>query len=304
MRKFLISIPDDRKFVAEKHRGDEGCEVSGLRRDMRKVSGLFLILSCIAFFSCNSNSSSNTKDDSVKNAMQPFLESMEKQISVFPDSPGIRLQYAFALDSVKMYKEALAQMDSLTKKDTTNYGFFYAQGQIAEDAGDTILALKSYTHAANIYESPDVLLAMANLYAEMKDERAILFCSRVKALGLGREADANCAFITGVYYARIHKGDEALKYFDACITNNYTYMEAYIEKGLIFFDRHEYQKALDIFRFASTVNNLYADAYYYMARCYEMMDKKDSATLRFKQSLQLDPSMVEAKERLQQLGAD
>ena len=233
--------------------------------------------------------------------MMPLIESMQKQLQQFPDSQGLRLQYAFTLDSIKMYKEALAQMNTLTKNDTTNYGFYYAQGQIAEDAQDTDIALKSYRHAAKLYESPDALLAIANLYAEMKDERAVLFCSRVKALGLGRDMDANCAFITGVYYARLHKSNEAIKYFDECIANNYTYMEAYIEKGLVYFDQQQYQKALNVFQFASTVNNLYADAYYYMARCYEMMNKKDSAVLRFQQSLQLDPTLDEARAHLKRL---
>jgi len=54
---------------------------------------------------------------------------------------------------------------------------------------------------------------------------------------------------------------------------------------------------------ASTVNNLYADAYYYQARCYEMMNKKDSAVTFFKQSLQIDPTMKEAREHLKKLGA-
>jgi tetratricopeptide (TPR) repeat protein len=276
---------------------------------MRKVSGLLKILfiytACCFLFSCNSNNkSANKKDDSTKKAMMPLVESMQKQLQQFPDSAGLRLQYAFILDSIKMYEEALQQMDTLTKNDTANYGLFYSQGQIAEDAGDTLLALKSYTHAAHLYESPDVLLALANLYAELKDDRAILFCSRVKALGLGRDKDADCAFITGVYYARLHKADEAIKYFDECIANSYTYMEAYIEKGLVYFDQHQYQKALDVFQFASTVNNLYADAYYYMARCYEMMNNKDSAVLRFKQSLQLDPTMDEARTHLKQLRAN
>lgn len=266
---------------------------------------LFLLSFASCFLlACNNshNSVSSNIDDSTKDAMMPLIESMQKQIDQSPDSPGLRLQYAFALDSVKMYKEALVQMDSLTKNDSANYGLFYAQGQIAEDAGDTTLALKSYVHAAKIYESPDVLLAIANLYAEMKDERAILFCSRVKVLGLGKATDASCAFITGVYYARLHRGDEAVKYFDECIGNNYTYMEAYIEKGLVYFDQHQYQKALDVFQFASTVNNLYADAYYYMGRSYEMMNKKDSAVLRFKQSVQLDPTLDEARDHLKKLG--
>ena len=231
----------------------------------------------------------------------PVVESMQKQVEQFPDSTGLRLQYAFTLDSVEMYKEALIQMDTLTKTDSTNYGLMFARGQIAEDAQDTLLALKSYAAAARMYASPDALLALANLYAEMKNDRAILFCSRVKSMALGREYDAHCAFITGVYYARLHKTDEAIKYFDECIAYNYTYMEAYIEKGLAYFDVKQYDKALSVFIFASSVNNLYADAYYYEARCYEMMNKKDSAVLRFKQSLQLDPTLNEAKEHLNML---
>ena len=264
----------------------------------------FVIIICCAISAChnNQNDVSGNKTDPAKNAMMHLIDSMQKQLKEYPDSAGLRLQYAFALDSLNRYKEALIQMDSLVKKDNLNYGLLYAQGEIAQDAGDTMLALKSYARAAGVYESPDVLLALANLYAEMKNERAILLCSRVKALGLGRDMDANCAFITGVYYARIHKGDEAVKYFDECIANNYTYMEAYIEKGLVYFDAKQYDKALAVFQLASTVNNLYADAYYYLARCYEMMNKKDSAALRFKQSLQLDPTMDEAREHLKQLG--
>lgn len=226
---------------------------------------------------------------------------MQQQLEQFPDSPGLRLQYAFTLDSVERYKEALTQMDTLLKNDSLNYGLLYAQGQIAEDAQDTLLALKSYAAAARVYESPDVLLSLANLYAEMKNERAILLCSRIKALGLGREYDAHCAFITGVYFARQHKTNEAIKYFDECIANNYTYMEAYIEKGLAYFDARQYDKALSVFQFASTVNNLYADAYYYQGRCYELLSKKDSAVLRFKQALQLDPSIEEARVHLKKL---
>ena len=148
------------------------------------------------------------------------------------------------------------------------------------------------------------MLALANLYAEQKNDRAIFFCSRVKELGLGRDYDASCAFIIGVYYARKHDMNNALKYFDECITNSYTYMEAYIEKGLLYFDAQQYDKALQVFQMASTVNNLYADAYYYQARCYEMMNKKDSAVTFFKQSLQIDPTMKEAREHLKQLGSE
>ena len=266
----------------------------------------FIFLAAISCLlsACNGSGDDSSKKDekaSAQNQLPASTQTLQKQIQQNPDSPGLRFQLAFALDSIGMYQQALQQMDSLIQKDSLNYGFWFAKGNIAEDARDTLLAMNSYARAAHIYESPDALLALANLYAETKNERAIQVCSRVKLLGLGRNYDASCAFIVGVYYARIRKPDEAIKYFDECIANNYTYMEAYIEKGLLFFDKQQYEKALGVFHFASTVNNLYADAYYYQARCYEMLNKKDSAILMFRQSLQLDPNMQEAREHLKGL---
>lgn len=268
---------------------------------MKKFIAFPIIIFCL--YACNNSDTKKQATDSLNNSSEQYLKTFAQQVKASPDSVGLRLQYAFALDSLNKYKEALQQMDSLTSKDSMNYGLWFAQGNIAEDAQDTELALKSYSNAVHIYESPDALLALANLYAEQKNNRAILLCSRVKQLGLGRDYDANCAFIIGVYYARTHDMNNALKYFDECIAYSYTYMEAYIEKGLLYFDAQQYDKALQVFQMASTVNNLYADAYYYQARCYEMMNKKDSAVMFFKQSLQIDPTMNEAREHLKKLGA-
>ena len=265
---------------------------------------LLTSLGCLMFACNNADVKQKAKTDSSKDEAAALIEDLQKKVRQYPDSSGLRMQFAAALDSVGMYRQALAQMDSLIAKDSLNYGLWLTKGTVAEDAQDTLLAMRCYANAAHVYETPEALLRLANLYAETKNDRAIQICSRVKEMGLGRDNDANCAFIVGVYYSRTHNLTEAMKYFDECIANNYTYMEAYIEKGLLFFDSKQYEKALEVFQFAATVNNLYADAYYYQARCYEMMNKKDSAVLRFKQSLQLDPGLREASERLKELGGE
>ncbi len=120
-------------------------------------------------------------------------------------------------------------------------------------------------------------------------------------MGLGRDYDASSAFIAGVYNARTKQNALAVKLFDECISNDYTYMPAYIEKGLVYFDAKQYQQALDVFSFAANVNHLYPDAYYYMGRSYEMMNKKDSAAFYFKQSLALDKESPETKAALERV---
>ncbi len=265
-----------------------------------------LLLNLLLFISCNAGNTKNEKtviDESNEYPDEiPALKNLYWQVKQHPDSTGLRLKLVYTLDSLNIHQQALQQIDILIKEDSLNYALWFTKGNVAENAQDTLLAMQSYANAVKIYESPDALLALANLYAETKNERALLICSKLEALGAGREYDAHSAFIAGIYYARTGSKENAIQKFDECIANNYTYMEAYIEKGLVYFDTRQYDKALNVFEFAATVNRLYADTYYYQARCYEMMNKKDSAIEKFQQSLRLDNTLVEAKKHLQELG--
>lgn len=266
-----------------------------------------ITLPVLFFVSCNDQKDKQSTSKESKEApviIPAYIQELNRKVEAYPDSAGLRLQYVYALDSIADFKTAFAQLDTLLKKDTSNYGLWYAKGQVYEDARDTATAIASYIKAAKIYPSPDAQLALANLYAEQKNNRALLICGRVKALGLGREYDANCSFIAGVYNARTGNRQEAIQLFDDCIANDYTHMPAYIEKGMVYFDHQQYEEALKVFQFASTVNNLYADSYYYIARCYEMMGKKDSAVLKFQQAQSLDKNSQETKDALKRLGVE
>jgi tetratricopeptide (TPR) repeat protein len=270
-----------------------------------KVVLLFCGLILSATIACNNNDLKNMHTTQ-KNAVEypEEVTNLMKQVTQHPDSVGLRLQLANAFNSLGAYKQAIAQMDSLLKKDTSNYGLWFTRAKILEDSQDTLQAQENYARAIKIYPSPDALLSLASLYAEQKNSRSLSICNEVKKMGLGREYDAHCAFIAGVYYARTRQKEKALKLFDECIRNNYTYMEAYIEKGLVYFDSKQYAEALQVFQFAGNVDNLYADAWYYQARCYEMLEIKDTAVMRYKQSLGLDKTLKEAHEGLKRLGAE
>ena len=267
---------------------------------------LLLLLACNT--STEKNSSNNTSNASSKklNAPKPFpefVQSLYEQVKQNPDSTGLRLKLASALDSISAYSSALLQMDTLLKKDSANFGLWYANGEIAEDAKDTTRAMMSYTKAIGIYPSPDAMLSLANLYAEQKNKKALDICRQVQQMSLGRDYDAHCAFITGVYFARTHNKEKALSAFDNCIANDYTYMDAYIEKGLVYFDDKQFRDALNVFEMAATVNALDSNPYYWQGRCYEMMNLRDSAILRLKQSLHLQEDSA-THAALKRLGAE
>jgi tetratricopeptide (TPR) repeat protein len=105
-----------------------------------------------------------------------------------------------------------------------------------------------------------------------------------------------------VYYAR--KGDEqkAVNAFNACISNDFNYMEAYMEKGFLYYEDKKISDALKVFQTAATVKNTYADSYYWMAKCYEALNNKTEAINSYQRSLSLDPGIKEATAALQRLG--
>ena len=262
---------------------------------------LIVSFSCLLLSCGNGIDNNNAGDSAVENnstVTPAYVEDLYAQVKLHPDSVGLRLKLAIALDSIGFYKPALVQMDSLIRKDTVNYALWFTKGRIAEDAGDTLVAMQSYDRALRIYPSADAMLGLANLYAEQKNERALLICAQVKRLSLGREYDAHADFIAGIYNARTNNKEKALAFFDDCIANDYTYMEAYIEKGRVYFDNKEYAEAMNVFKFASTVNTLDADPYYWQGRCFEMLNVKDSAVLRFKQALNLEKNDKKIQDAL------
>jgi tetratricopeptide (TPR) repeat protein len=229
------------------------------------------------------------------------ISQFQKLIQQYPDSVGLRLRFVDALDSLQQYNSAVAQLDTLIKKDGGNYGLWFRRGKLLEDAKDTGNAISSYNNALKIYPSPDGQLTLANLLAEKKDKRALDICNNILNLKMGREFNAHCFFISGVYYARTGNTTKALQQFDQCILNNYNYMVAYMEKGFIYFDEKNYDEALKTFNTAANIQNTSPDAYYWMAKCYEAKNQKQDAVKNYETAFQLDSTMKEAAEAIKRI---
>ncbi|MCW3108810.1 MAG: tetratricopeptide repeat protein [Segetibacter sp.] len=244
----------------------------------------------------------NDKKASPENPAQlQLIDNLNKQVKENPDSAGLRMKLINSLDSLKMFKQAIAQTDSLIKRDSLNNGLWFTKAQLQEDNKDTAEAIRSYERALNIYPSVEAQLSLANLLAENRNAKVLLICRNVSAMGLGRETDADCNFIAGIYYARTGDKKQALQLFDKAINDNYTLMEAYMEKGFIYYDSKNYQQALQIFETALSVNKTYADAYYWKAKCNEALGNKSEALINYKRSLGLDKQLKEAADAIKRL---
>jgi tetratricopeptide (TPR) repeat protein len=262
------------------------------------------IVFCVLLLAaCKNDLNEKVPNTLPKDDLPAPVQNLFTNVEKYPDSMGLRMRLVEALDSLGAYHQAMGQLDSLIKNDSLNYGLWYRKAQLQENTKDTTGALRSYRYAIRIYPSPDAMLAAANLLAERKDTTALRICQQLMTSSMGREYTAHCYFITGVYYARTGNQTKAIESFDNCIRNDLNYMEAYMEKGFLYFDNRQPQQALEIFETVITLKNTYADGYYWIAKCKEILKQPAEAIDNYRKSLTLDPKLSEAAEALKRLGA-
>jgi tetratricopeptide (TPR) repeat protein len=260
----------------------------------------FLLLA-LAFTACRNTPNDKPAGTGPKNEMPASVQQLYAQVAANPDSVGLRLQLVDALDSLGAATPAMAEMDSLIRKDSLNYGLWYRKAMLQQTHADTAGALHSFSNAIRVYPAPDALLAAASLLAERKDATALLLTGRVAELRMGREYNAHCFFISGVYYARTGQSKKALDAFNACIYNDLNYPEAYMEKGFIYYKAGQFKEALQVFQTLVQIRNTYADGFYWLGKCQETLGNKSAAIAAYQRALTLDPAIKEATTALQRL---
>jgi tetratricopeptide (TPR) repeat protein len=261
----------------------------------------------LIFFSCvllviACKDKKKTHENGKTNELPEYVTNLQERVKKFPDSTGLRLKLVDAYDSLGMFREGIALVDSVLKKDSANNAVWMRKGMLLEKIKDTTGAIYAYARSINIYPAVDAQLYLANLYAERKSDTALLLVNAVARQMFDNRTLAECDFIAGIYHARKGNTKMAEQLFDRCISQDLKFMEAYIEKGLLYYDQKKFPEALKIFQTAGTVEPSYADAFYYQARCMEALGRTQDAINMYQQSLRLDPQLKESSDALTRLG--
>jgi len=215
----------------------------------------------------------------------------------------LRLQQIEQLVQKGAPQQALPQIEQLLQKDSTNPGLLYIKADALEKSGDTAAAILHYQKAiqqAGVFDEAAVRLA--NLYAETGNKAALQLCDQLLQQATAVRLRSEILHIKGIYYSKVRLLSQAMAVYDQIIREDYSYLDAYIEKGLLYFDQADYEKALAAFRTSTTVKNSFADGYYWMARTEEKLGRTEEAIANYKRCLALDQSFTEARDALRRLG--
>jgi len=132
-------------------------------------------------------------------------------------------------------------------------------------------------------------------YAEAKDIKVLpLTDSLMRADTTGKQAQPY--YLRGVYYANTGNSAQALEYFNQAIAHDYTFFDAYMDKGALLYDQKKYADALPVFQLVARVSPTYADSYYWSGKCKEALGNKAEAKLDYQRAYSLDKELAEAKE--------
>ena len=239
----------------------------------------------VLFFACNGNTDKSNNQP----GKTAELILLQKQVAAQPDSVGLRYQLMNELLKNNLYTEALVQNDTLLQGDSTNAVFWYRRGAIQLQKGDTasaIAAMQTSVQKEPMFMEP--LLDIASVYAAQSDSNAIAATNKVIQVTPDPKLKSEAIFIQGLYYSNINDKAKALVSFDECIKSDYTFLDAYVEKGLLLYDSKDYKAALAVFEQTIQVSNTFAEGYYNAGRCEEALGNKEEAKLYYEKAHGLD----------------
>jgi tetratricopeptide (TPR) repeat protein len=265
---------------------------------MRLMYPFLLFVLSGHLFSCNSGETTVNKPVADTSAAAIIVQQM--QDSTLADS--VREQLIEKLVQSNQPDKAMEQVNRLLKKDSANPGWLYMKADALERMGDTAEAIVYYNRAvtsAGIFVEAE--MRAANLFAETGNKNALILCDNLLKNQGAVRFRSDVLLMKGIYYTKVKNTTKALELFNQIIREDYSYMNAYIEKGLVYYDMAKYKDAWTVFHKTTEVSNAFADGYFWMAKTEEKLNKMEEAIANYKRSLALDQSLSEAREAIKRL---
>ena len=222
-----------------------------------------------------------------------FLNIALKEI---PQSILLQLSLARAYDAQNKTDDALNTCNTILQTNPEQLDALILKADMLEKKNNTAETIATLEKAYQIAPSiADIDYRLAYKYAESKNAKVIALCdSLIKKDSLKEHAEPY--YYQGIYYSNINDKTKALALFNSAIQHDYYFLNAYIEKGRVFFDQKKYDEAKKVFLQAVTISSTFADGYYWLGRCQEALGEKQEALLNYQRAYGLDKTFTEAKE--------
>lgn len=227
---------------------------------------------------------------------------LKQCIANWPDNPDLHRRLSEIYTQTGQSRKAIQEFDDWLQQDSLNFEAWYEKGVLMTKLKDTPAAIRAMERSYQLRPINYNGLALASLYAATLNPKVLVICDELSAKDTsGMVNDA--LYLKGTYYSDTKQYAKARALFDECIRRDWKFADAYIEKGIIFYDQKLYDSALDIFVMAATVASTNPDAWYWMGRSYESKGNKEQALLNYQRAVAIDKNFEEAKNGIRRVKA-
>lgn len=219
-----------------------------------------------------------------------------------PDSMEARLMLSELLEEAGDGRSALATMEQGVSIDATRPAAWNRLAYLRLTTGDTAGALMALDRSFEIEETqPSLLLEAGFIHASRNDSMALAFAEKALTMPDRDNLHSRAMYLKGVYLGNTGQTDRAIAVYDSIILSDYTFVDAYIEKGILQLEGGQAEKALSTFDKALLVANTNADAYLWKGSCLEALGRREEAADFYAKALGLDEGLKAAREGLERM---
>lgn len=213
-----------------------------------------------------------------------------------PNSILLRLNLARAYQAQNKIPDALNVCGKILEIDPQQLDALMLKADLLDQENNTSAAISTLEQAYAINPSIEELdYNLAYKYASTKNPKTLAFCDTLlKKDSLNEHPEP--LYFKGVYYENTGDKNKALEFLNQAIVRDYTFLDAYMNKGRILYDQKKYNDAIKVYRLALNVQSTYADAYFWMGKCQEALGQKADAKLNYERAYGLDKTLTEAKD--------
>lgn len=226
---------------------------------------------------------------------------LNKALKELPNSFLLKLTLARAYEAKGETDSALLACDLILADNPNQTDVLKMKAELLDKLGkqDETVAVLEKAYSITPFDI-DLNYSLAFKYAESKNAKIIPLCDsliRVDSLNLHAEP----YYYKGIYFSNVNDKAKALSLFDQAIQHDYYYLNAYIEKGRVFYDQKKFDDAFKTFELANTISPKFPDAWFWMGKCLEAMGDKEEARINYLKAYGLDQAFTEAKDAADKL---
>ena len=229
--------------------------------------------------------------------IQKSIDAYKKAISINPKSTEAHMKLSELYLYLKAYPSCLSEANEALKIDRNIAKAYFIKGFAYKETGDTSKAISSFQTAVEIQSDYyDAYIQLGNIEAARKHKIALQYYNNALRL---QPNSTEALYNRGLLFQNMGELDKAVIDYTFILKIDSRYADAHYNLGYIDLAYlKDYKSAITHFTDAIRVNSQYAEAFYNRGVALELSGDSKSAKKDFRQALSIVPTFKLAKDKL------